>query len=539
VVVGLVWWTKPLSCYIVMPLKYAENEVRMQASWRVVHWHLALSIIVITLVSGCRAMAGAVDERIPAALDTSLSPPTPTMPPPTPTLVAEASPTAAPQPTPTIPLFSGRPSLGDPFTPDLGNTGYDVQHYDLDLAFYPATSHVEGSATIAAVTTEESLRQISLDFIGYEISSLTVDGAPAEFWRDGGKLWLEFPQPLLAAGTPFTVTVAYAGTPEQVDSPYIHYADYLGLVFLPNSTFYTISEPDGARYWFPANDHPLDKATFRTAYTVPRGIAAIGNGQLVDSRLSTMPDGSDGATFVWELDAPMATYLVLAAGGHYTRVNDEAPNGTPLIYYYFPEMEDEYLNAVDVTGEAMMWLSERLGPYPFDSYGQATYYAMGISMEMQTMTLLSYQMLNETTVVHELAHSWFGNWVSLDSWGDTWRKEGLATYLELLWRTRNNPAGLAALIAEIEEEVAEKGHSYPLDLPPQHRIMSFDSYNRGALLMHALHQELGDEAFFAGLRLYVEANGGGNSSHGDFRTAMETASGKPLRDFFARWLANP
>ncbi|MDT8305837.1 MAG: M1 family aminopeptidase [Anaerolineae bacterium] len=510
----------------------------MQAPRRAVQVRLVLGIIVISLFSGC-SMAGAVDQGDPVAASSALSPPTATVPAATPTLAVEPSPTAAPEPTPTIPLFSGQPSIGDPFTPDLGNTGYDVQHYELDLALDPAARHVEGSTTIQAVTTEESLRQVSFDFIGYEIGAVTVDGTPANYRREDGKLWLEFPQPLMTAGSPFTVTVYYGGTPEEVDSPYIHYADYLGLVFLPNNTFYTISEPDGARYWFPANDHPLDKATFRTRYTVPRGIAAIGNGQLVDSELSTMPDGSDGTTFIWELDAPMATYLVLAAGGHYTRVTDEAPNGVPLVFYYFPEMEEEYLDAVDVTGEAMVWLSERLGPYPFASYGQATYYAMGISMEMQAMTLLSYQMLDETTVVHELVHCWFGNWVGIDSWGDTWRKEGLATYLELLWRTRNNPAELDTLIAEIEEEVAEKGNSYPLDLPPQHRIMSFDSYSRGALLMSALHQEVGDEAFFAGLRLYIENHGGESSDHEAFQAALESASGKSLQDFFARWLAHP
>lgn len=510
----------------------------MQASRRAVQGRVALGIIVLSLLSGC-SMAGAAGEAGPVAASSALSPPTATVPVATPTLVVEASPTLAPQPTATIPLFSGRPSIGDAFAPDLGNTGYDVQHYDLDLAFYPEARRVEGSATIQAVTTEASLRQISLDFIGYEISALTVGGTPANFWREDGKLWLEFPEPLITAGSPFSLTVQYAGTPEEVDSPYIHYADYLGLILLPNGTFYTLSEPDGARYWFPANDHPLDRATFRTRYTVPRGIAAIGNGQLVDSQLSTMPDGSDGTTFVWELDAPMATYLVLAAGGHYTRMDDVAPNGIPLVFYYFPELEEEYLEAVDVTGEAMVWLSERLGPYPFDSYGQATYYAMGISMEMETMTLLSYQMLDETTVVHELIHSWFGNWVGIDSWGDTWRKEGLATYLEMLWRTRNNPAELDNLIADLEEEVAEKGNSYPLDLPPQHRIMSFDSYSRGALLMHALHEELGDEAFFAGLRLYVENNGGTSSDQEDFQAALEAASGKSLQDFFARWLANP
>jgi aminopeptidase N len=500
---------------------------------------LILAFLAVLSVSGCRSMAGATAEDEPVAAGSALSPATPTAAPATPTLAAGASPTTAPESTPTVPLFAGRPTMGDAFTPDLGNTGYDVQHYELELALNPASSRVEGSVTIQAVTTEPSLQQVSLDFIGYEITALTVDGAPANFRREAGKLWVEFPQAIMAPNTPFAVRVTYAGTPEQVDSPYIHYTDFLGLIFLPNSTFYTIAEPDGARYWFPSNDHPLDKATVRSSYTVPRGIAAIGNGQLVDSRLSMMPDGSDGTTFVWQLDTPLATYLVLAAGGHYTRVEESAPNGIPLIFYYFPEMEEEYLEAVDVTGEAMVWLGERLGPYPFASYGQATYYAMGISMEMQTMTLLSYQMLDETTVVHELAHSWFGNWVGLESWGDTWRKEGLATYLELLWRTRDNPAGLDELIAEIEAEVAEKGHSYPLDLPPQHRIMSFDSYNRGALLIHALHQELGDEAFFAGLRLYVEQHGGGSSNHDEFQAALEAASGKQLQDFFARWLANP
>ncbi len=512
----------------------------MQASRRVLRQQLALVTIVVLLLSACGGPAGgstAVENAV--APGSPLSPPTPTAAAATPTLAAGASPTTAPEPTPTVPLFSGRPSIGDPFTPDLGNTGYDVQHYELELALDPGAGRIEGSVTIEAVTTEPSLQQVSFDFIGFEISALTVDGVAANFRREGGKLWVEFPQAIMAPGTPFSVRVTYAGTPEKVDSPYIHYTDYLGLIFLPNNTFYSISEPDGARYWFPANDHPLDKATVRGTYTVPRGIAAIGNGQLVESRLSTMPDGSDGTTFVWELDEPLATYLILAAGGHYTRVEETAPNGVPLIFYYFPEMEEEYLEAVDVTGEAMVWLSERLGPYPFDSYGQATYYAMGISMEMQTMTLLSYQMLDETTVVHELAHSWFGNWVGLESWGDTWRKEGLATYLELLWRTRNNPAGLDDLIAEIEAEVAEKGHNYPLDLPPQHRIMSFDSYSRGALLIHALHQELGDEAFFAGLRLYLEQYGGGTSDHDEFQAAMEAASGKQLQDFFARWLAKP
>lgn len=452
--------------------------------------------------------------------------PTPTRPPPTPV------------PSPTLTLLSGRPSLGDPFTPDLGNTGYDVEHYNLDLALNPETRRVEGVVTIEATTTLTNLRQISLDFIGYEIGSITVDEENAAFKREEGKVWVEFPRSVPAEGTPFTLAIAYAGEPVQVDSPYINYADYLGLVFLDNNTFYTISEPDGARYWFPSNDHPLDKATFHTQLTVPRGLAALANGRLMNTRLSQMPDGSDGATFVWEHDYPMATYLALAAGGHYRRVEDEAPNGIPLIYYYFPELEEEYTEAVDVTPEVMLWMSDLLGPYPFESYGQATYYAMGISMEMQTMTLLSYQMLNERTVVHELAHSWIGNWVGLNSWGDTWWKEGLATYMEVLWLARDDPTERERLMAEIEADVAERGRDYPLDQPPRDRLLSFDSYYRGAQFMYALHQEVGDEAFFSGVRAFLARHGGGTAGDEALLAAMEDTAGRELDAFFAEWLSD-
>ncbi len=500
-------------------------------------------VFILVLLPGCQAvreLAPATDntttgqggplaeegQQAPAAQATST--PLPTLSPGTPT----------PVPSPTLALMSGSPSIGDPFTPDLGNTGYDVQHYDLQLAIDPASATIVGTATLEGVTTMPNLRQIPLDFVGLEISELTVDGLPASFRRGAGKLWVEYPQPILQEGTPFTLAVTYSGMPEQVDSPYIHYADYLGLIFPGGNTFYTLSEPDGARYWFPNNDHPLDRATYRIELTVPRGLAAVSNGQLVDSMLSTMPDGSEGSTFVWEHDEPMASYLALAAGGHYLRVEESSPQGIPLVFYYFPELEEEYLEAVDITGEAIDWMSELFGPYPYDSYGQASYYALGISMEMQTMTLLSFQMLDERTVVHEMSHSWFGNWVAHDSWGDTWRKEGIATYLEVLWLARDNPAEIDSLIAEIEEEVAERGQDYPLDQPPRERILSFDSYNRGALMIHALHEELGDDAFFQGLRTYVARYGGQSVGQESFEEVMEEAAGRDLDDFWDDWLVD-
>lgn len=494
---------------------------------------LLLLALGVLLVSACQGTGGPAVADVEEAATLPPATATPLPPPATATLLPS---TPTPIPTPTATLVSGARSAGDPFIPELGNTGYDVLTYTLDLTVDPAAGSVTGLATLDMLGTEADLAEISLDFVGFEISELTVDGVPAGYAREGRKLLVELPQPLPAGGTPFSLAVSYAGQPLQEKSPYIRFADYLGLTFLPNNTFYVFNEPDGARYWFPANDHPTDKAIFHINLTVPSGLAAVSNGQLVDSTLSTMPDGSSAVTFYWQHNYPMAPYLALAAAGHYLRADDVSPGGIPLVYYYFPEFEEEYLDAVDITGEAVDWLSELYGPYPFESYGQATYYAMGVSMENQAMTLLSYQMLNERTVVHELAHTWFGNWVTPSSWADVWRNEGFATYTELLWLDRKDPGALEREMENVLAEVAEKGKDYPLDEAPPERLLAFDAYNRGAVMVHELRQTMGDEAFFGGLRAYFARYGGGTASQAEFQAVMEEAAGFSLAEFFTRWL---
>lgn len=445
-------------------------------------------------------------------------------------------PTATVTPIPTATPVVGAPTIGDALLPELGNTGYNVLTYTLDLAVEPALGRLDGTTTIAAISELDDLARISLDFVGFDISEVLVDGRPAAFQRLGKKLLVDVAPPVIDAGQSFTVSVSYAGEPVREDSPYIHFADYLGLTFLENQNFYVLSQPDGARYWFPANDHPSDKAAFHIALTVPTGQAAIANGRLTGTELATLPDGSSGATFFWEHNYPMAPYLALAAAGHYLRKDEVSPGGVPLVFYYFPEFEEEFLEATAITGEAIDWMSELFGPYPFESYGQATYYALGVSMESQTMTLLSFQMLNERTVIHEMAHAWFGNWVTPASWADVWRNEGFATYVELLWLDYHEPGTLQREIDAITQEAAEKGRTYPLDEPPEGRLLAWDAYNRGALLVHALRLEMGDEAFFSGLRAYFERYGGGTATQEEFQAVMEEAAGFSLDEFFAGWL---
>jgi hypothetical protein len=424
-------------------------------------------------------------------------------------------------------------SIGDPYAPQLGNLGYEVQHYTLGLALDPAVKFVAGTATLEAVSTLPNLDQLSLDFVGFEVSEVRVDDSPTSFFRQANKLIVNLPQPL-AENSTFSLTITYSGEPPQTASPYVPFAPHLGLYFMPNNSLFVVAEPDGGQNWFPANDHPRDKAAFRFELTVPQGLSGVANGVLTDIEPGqALPDGSPAELFIWEQAEPMAPYLATVAVGEYERLEDLSPEGVVLRHYVFPENRAEFEQAVAQAGPALDWMSEQFGPYPFAEFGFATTAAEGFTLETQTMIMLSTGMLRESVVVHEIAHHWFGNWVSPTSWADIWRNEGFATYVVDMWETRDNPAALAQRIAGYQQTLAADPSGFPLNDPPPEQMFGRDSYIKGAVVAHALRQEVGDAAFFAGLRLYFERYGGGTASQAEFQAALEEAAGMSLDDFFA------
>ena len=421
-------------------------------------------------------------------------------------------------------------SIGDPYIPELGNTGYDVVQYNLRLALDPASPQVQGTTQIRAVTAVDGLSQLSLDFLGFAVDAVQVDGTAIPHQREDGKLSLTLPQPL-PAGTSFAITIDYSGQPLREPSPYVGFSESLGLQYVDGRTIYAIAEPDGARYWFPANDHPRDKAQFRFEVTVPAGLTAVANGQLLETQTN-----DTSSTFIWEHNYPMAPYLALVAVGPYERIDAVSPGGIPLRHYTFAESREEFETAVAITGEAIDWMSQLFGPYPFEEFGYVAADEPGASMETQTMVLLSSNMTGQRTAVHELAHMWFGNWVSLDSWQEMWRNEGFATYITMMWENRGDPEGLDLEVAGAVAAAAENDPQYPLGNPPPQYLFGFNTYLIGAGLVHVLRQEVGDDAFFAGLRTYFELYGGGTASDSQFQAVMEEASGQSLDAFFAEWL---
>ena len=199
----------------------------------------------------------------------------------------------------------GSPGLGDPYFPLDGNGGYDVKHYLLDIRYHPATDVLQGTATIRARATQD-LSRFNLDFVGLTVDSIRVDGSPTIWSRDGGELMV-MPVEGIPRGQTFFVVVRYHGVPEPIE-------EGLGISgFVPtNDGAVVAGEPHVAATWFPANDHPLDKAAYTFKITVPARVEAVANGELV--RKWTQ----GGLThWVWNAKEPMASYLATATMGQF------------------------------------------------------------------------------------------------------------------------------------------------------------------------------------------------------------------------------
>lgn len=425
------------------------------------------------------------------------------------------------------------PSIGDPFAPELGSSDYDVQHYDIQIDIDPAqVNQLKADVIIQAVSKTDGLRKIALDFIGYQVKGVLVNGETAEYSRNDDKLLVLLPESL-PADTPFSVEVGYSGLADLRQSRYVTFEATIGPFFRQGESFFILSEPDGARFWLPCNDHPRDKATFRFEVGVPHGYTAVSNGLLLKSM-----QGKDWDTFIWQHDYPMATYAATIAVDKYEVLEYETENGTIMRHYFTPARQDAAAAMSAVIDEALPWMEQMLGTYPFEAYGHVTVDASGVAFESQTMVVMANYMLSERVVVHELAHMWFGDWVSLDSWGEMWRNEGFATYFEDMWMLRDDPAAFKRMMDDRTQKLYDDESLEALGRLSPGNLFGLESYDKGAVVVHQLRQEVGDEAFFSGLQQYFQLYGGGTASDEDFINVMEEAANKELDEFFDDWLTN-
>ena len=428
----------------------------------------------------------------------------------------------------------GAAGIGDPYSPDLGNGGYDVLHYAIALDYDLPANYLTGSTSIRA-RAKQSLRSFSLDFPGMEVDSVEVNSSQASFDRLGRDLRITPARTLLWPFT-FSVRVEYHGTPVPSDSTLVSFQ--VGWFQAEDGSVNVMNVPDGAETWFPANDHPQDKATYRLAISVPGEWYVVGPGSLA----SVSQEG--GRTrYVYEMNRPMTTTSAVLHIDKYEIVEMAPVDGVVPRVFYPEETTDDLKQKFAVLPEALQVLSDAFGPYPFDSYSVViadpwSLICLGdvLANSEQTVTLQcpSYYGTDSLTTVHELAHEWFGNSVSPASMQDTWLEEGPATYAQWIWRRRDGGLADVDQLARFSEK--EYSPQAPIGQPPTDEVASNEVYVGGALLLHALRLRIGEEAFFATLKEFTARYQYGIAGTSDFVEIAEKVSGEDLQSFFQAWL---
>lgn len=432
---------------------------------------------------------------------------------------------AAPAPHP------GSPGVGDPYFPQLGNGGFDVRHYGLDVAYNPDTDRLDGRTKITARATR-SLSSFNLDLQQLTVTEIEVNGRRAKFTRDGDEIRVS-PRDHLRKHRTFTVTVTYGGVPEPLSGPIVFGSDY-GWMKTTDGVF-VACEPNAASTWFPSSDHPSDKAAFDIRIKAPKGLTGVSNGRLVDTY-----DKGGQTVAHWRESKPMATYLATATIGKFDVQKGRTPGGTPIYVAIDPVLENS--NNVDVygvTAEVTDYWSKLFGPYPFEETGAIVddMPQAGFSLETQTKPVYS-AIRSESTIAHEVAHQWFGDSVTPAKWNDIWLNEGFATYSQWLWSEhKGTQSARDAFLAGYNSRPAESAFWQTVVGDPQRDTMFASAvYNRGAMTLQVLRERIGDKAFFKLLPAWAKQQRYSNATTAEFIRLAEKISGKQLDGLFQTWL---
>jgi aminopeptidase N len=310
-------------------------------------------------------------------------------------------------------------------------------------------------------------------------------------------------------------------------------------------------QPEVASAWFPVTDHPIDKASYSFEVRVPDGYGVVANGFLRGR------DRRHGwTTWDWEAPDPMISYLATIDIGHWDVHTWRTESGLPVYDAVDPAITGGLREQVDSSlarqGEIVDMLSDAFGRYPWGTVGAIVPNQDDLLFALETQTRPVYSKLfwldrdgnpvnGDSVVVHELAHQWYGDDVGVERWKDIWLNEGFATYAEWLWSEHEGQA-------TVEERFQAAYDAYPADDPFWSIVVAdpgvdhlFDApvYDRGAMTLQALREEVGDDAFWAIVRGWYASQRGGNGTTEEFIAFAEQVSGQQLDDLFQTWLFTP
>lgn len=468
----------------------------------------------------------------------------------------------------------GSKSLGDPIIPQVGNGGYDVRSYAIDLDYDPVTNRfATGTQTTIKAKATQGLSRFSLDFQrDLTIDEVSVDGADAAYSRADAKPRLSSdpsvtqpakltitPPAGIAKGAAFTVVVAYHGEPKAIVDADTSIEGWVRACSAPEvcDGSFTVNEPIGAQSWFPSNNHPSDKATFRLRTTAPSAYTAIGGGEQV----SRVDNGNGTATTTWVEDMPMATYLATGTVGLFDveegTMTDHTSGATIPTFTAIDSAgpADRKAHVATVAArvpEMTNFLAGKFGSYPFATVGMVADWvpSVGYTLENQTKPHFSGDdggpAADSSTLAHELAHQWMGDSISPANWSTIWFNEGWATFAEVLFDNKVDGAEMTPrkFFKAVYEIKAKRWRLAPakLDGDPANLFDGMAVYNRPGAMLEGLREIVGNKRFYALAHDLNDRHGYGNITREQFVTEAKAASGlrgrklKRLGRYLRQWL---
>ena len=415
-------------------------------------------------------------------------------------------------------------------TPTPNQDFYDVEYYWLDIDIDPSTQTVSGTVRMLAEVVTGPLTTADVDlYDNMTVSSVACGGVGVTYSHSGNILSVDLDQPY-TAGQTFTLEITYSGTPD-VSAGAFEFDSYGG-----NHMIWSLSEPFGARTWWPCKDYSHDKADSVDIWvTVPEGLIVASNGNL----RGTVDNGST-MTYKWHEQYPIATYLVSVAIHPYTIFSNyyhySPTDSMECRYYVFPDHYGPVQPTYAMVPDMITLFASLFGEYPFleEKYGHAEF-TWGGGMEHQTITSLGSW--SEYLIVHELAHMWWGDMITCNDFHHIWLNEGFAVYSEALWA--EHTYGWAEYKNQMEyAKYYGAGTIYVPDLSDWNRIFDGDlTYNKASWILHMLRGVVGDSTFYEILRTYYSSEYQYSSCTTEqFRDLCEGVAGRDLDSFFHQWV---
>ena len=417
-----------------------------------------------------------------------------------------------------------------------GDSKYDVKYYMLDIAVNHTAQTISGNVTCNAVISEANVTQIYYDLTSpLVVDSVILNGASATFSRGSNTLVINLGT-TLNTGDNFSTIVYYHGTPGSSGFGSFEFSSHNG-----NPAIWTLSEPYGAKDWWPVKDTPADKVDSADFWiTVSSSLTAASNGKL----MGIVDNGNGTHTFKWKSSYPIAQYLLSMAITNYTQYTNYYYNtvndSMPIDHFIYPESFSSVKTQLDKTPGMIEVYAERFGEYPFinEKYGHAQF-GWGGGMEHQTITSMGG--FSDMLIAHEMAHMWFGDLITCKDWHHIWLNEGFATYGECLmneaWYGKSGYDNY--VVGEMNSAKNAIGSIWVEDISSVGQIFNgARSYSKGSVVLHMLRGIVGDSVFFDILKTYKTDP---NVAYGvavteDFQAVAESVSGMDLDYFFAEWI---